>query len=58
MQNHALERIRQRGLQINQVRECLLNPDKVLKSNNVKKAAKKLNNKALVVVYKALNKEA
>ena len=53
-----MERIRQRGLPLNLTRECVSKPDKVLRSNNIRKAVKKLDNKALVVVYKALDDEA
>ena len=33
-------------------------PDKVLRSDNVKRAVKKLDSRALVVVYRALDGEA
>ena len=53
-----MERIRQRGLPINPIRECVSKPDKVLRSDNVKRAVKKLDSRALVVVYRALDDEA
>ena len=44
---------------MNLIKECLLKPNKVLKLNNSRRAIKKLNSKALIVVYKALsNNEA
>ena len=52
-----MERIRQRGLPINLFRECVPKPDKALRSNNVKRAVKKLDSRALVV-YRALDDEA
>ena len=48
--------MRQRGITVYEVDECLKSPDIVLR-NDVYKAVKKLNNKLLVVVYRVLNEE-
>jgi len=48
--------MRQRGISVQEVEECLENPDRTVR-NDVVRAFRKLNNKLLVVVYKTLNGE-
>ena len=48
---HALERMRQRGISREEVEACLNNPDRIIKDKEFK-CVKRLNNKALIVVYR------
>ena len=48
---HAIERMRQRGISREEVKVCLNNPDKIIEGKE-SKCVKKLNNKALIVVYR------
>lgn len=48
---HAVERMRQRGITREEVEACLTNPDKVIEGKGFK-FVKKLNDKALIVVYR------
>ncbi|MCE4606782.1 MAG: DUF4258 domain-containing protein [Desulfurococcales archaeon] len=48
---HAIERIRQRGISREQIEACLNNPDKTVKDEEFK-CVKKLNDKAVIVVYR------
>jgi hypothetical protein len=50
--------MRQRNLTANLIRECVLKPNKILKLNDARRAIKKLNDKVLITVYRALNNEA
>ncbi len=43
--------MRQRGISREEIEACLNNPDKIIE-NNESKCVKKLNDKALIVVYK------
>ncbi len=53
---HALERIKQRGIEREAVEECLRNPDKVISLNNVFQCVKKVEkDKVLIVVYRKLD---
>ncbi len=49
---HALERIKQREIEREQIIECLQEPDKVMEKNNIFQCVKKINKKLLIVVYK------
>ncbi len=49
---HALERMKQRGIDRELVEECLANPDKVDHLNDVYRCIKKHGEKVLVVIYK------
>ena len=48
---HAIERMRQRGISREKVEICLNNPNKIIKDKE-SKCIKKLNNKALIVVFR------
>ncbi|RLE81577.1 MAG: hypothetical protein DRJ36_01225 [Thermoprotei archaeon] len=54
---HAIQRMKQRGITIDQVKSCLEKPDKIIE-NEVLKAIKKIDNKILVVCYKKAGEEA
>ncbi len=49
---HALERIRQRGIDKNLVLKCLSEPDKDEELENVRRCIKKINDKLIVVIYR------
>ncbi len=49
---HALERMKQRGIDRELVESCLEKPDKVDKLNNVYRCVKRISEKVLVVVYR------
>ena len=53
---HAAARMKQREISVQEVEQCLEDPDKTIKDDIVK-AVRKLNNKLLAVVYKTLNSE-
>ncbi|MCE4613890.1 MAG: DUF4258 domain-containing protein [Desulfurococcales archaeon] len=48
---HAIERMRQRGISREEVKACLDSPDKIIEDKE-SKCVKKLNDKALIVVYR------
>jgi len=48
---HAIERMRQRGISREEVEACLDDPDRIIEDEKYK-YAKKLNDKALIVVYR------
>lgn len=48
---HAIERMKQRGINREEVRICLNNPDKIIEDKD-SKCVKKLNDEALIVVYR------
>ncbi len=48
---HAIERMKQRGISREEVETCLNNPDKIIKDKE-SKYIKKLNDKALIVVFR------
>jgi len=48
--------MKQREISVQEVEQCLEDPDKTIKDDIVK-AVRKLNNKLLAVVYKTLNSE-
>ena len=52
---HALERMKQRGIDKELVYDCLRNPDKEEKIDDFLRCVKKLNDKALVVIYELVN---
>jgi hypothetical protein len=52
---HALERMRQRGIEKNLVEQCLDNPDKDEDIEGARRCIKRIGNRALVVVYKSVN---
>ncbi|MEB3755899.1 MAG: DUF4258 domain-containing protein [Desulfurococcales archaeon] len=52
---HAIERMRQRDINREEIETCLNNPDKTIEDKEFKcinKCIKRLNDKALVVVYR------
>jgi len=49
---HALERIRQRGINKNLVLKCLSESDKDEELENVRRCIKKINDKLIVVIYR------
>ena len=51
---HALKRMQERGINKEKVIICLRSPDKELVMNSEKKAIKRINNKALVVIYREI----
>ncbi len=48
---HAIERMRQRGIGREEVEVCLNNPDKIIEGKEFK-CVKKLDDKALIVIYR------
>jgi len=48
---HAMERMRQRGRSREEVEACLDDPDRIIEDEEYK-CVKKLNDKALIVVYR------
>jgi len=46
--------MRERGITKEEVTTCLRSPDKELAMNSEKKAIKRLNNKAIVIVYREI----
>ncbi len=52
---HAPERLAQRGITFEEVRHCVLNPDRELVEDGVRKAIKKMNDRVLIVVYRFEN---
>ncbi|MCE4623239.1 MAG: DUF4258 domain-containing protein [Caldisphaeraceae archaeon] len=55
---HALERMKQRGIDRELVYDCLRNPDKEEEIGNSLRCVKKLNGKVLVVIYERVNDTA
>ena len=49
---HAIQRILQRNIPTDLVVLCISNPDRLLAEDRVKKAVKKIDGKAIVVVYR------
>lgn len=49
---HALERMRQRGIEKSLVEQCLDKPDKDEEVEGIHRCVKKINEKVLVVIYK------
>ena len=49
---HALERMKQRGIDKELVEECLENPDRTLLEEDTYKCIKKINDRVLVVIYR------
>lgn len=49
---HAIQRVLQRNIPAELVVLCIDSPDKLLAENRVKKAVKKVDDKAIVVVYR------
>ena len=54
---HALERIRQRGINKNLVLKCLNEPDKDEELKDIHRCVKKLNDKLIVVIYRVENND-
>ncbi len=48
---HALERIRQRGIDRELIILCIQNPDKSERLENIYRCVKKVNDKVIVVFY-------
>ena len=56
---HALERMRQRGIERSLVEKCLKNPDKEEGlGDDVYKCVKRINRKVIIVIYKVIYKRA
>lgn len=55
---HALERMRQRGIDRGLVYQCLSNPDREEEIDDSRRCVKKLNGKSLVVIYKRVDDTA
>ncbi|RLE71437.1 MAG: hypothetical protein DRJ37_04975 [Thermoprotei archaeon] len=49
---HALKRIKERNINRSDVEACVQRPDKLIYENKIRKAIRKIGNKALVVVYR------
>ncbi len=49
---HALERMKQRGIDKELIEECLENPDRTLLKEDTYRCIKKINDKVLVVIYR------
>jgi len=49
---HALERIRQRGIEKSLIEQCLNNPDKDEEIEEMHRCLKRIGNKVLVVIYR------
>ena len=49
---HALERMKQRGIDKELVEECLENPDRILFEEDTHKCVKKIGDKVLVAIYR------
>jgi len=49
---HALERMKQRGVNRELIESCLNKSDKIDKLDNIYRCVKKINKKVLVVVYR------
>ena len=52
---HALRRLKQRNINKSLVEECVKQPDKLISEDYVKRAIKRLNEKALAVIYRVVN---
>jgi len=52
---HALERMRQRGIEKKLVEQCLGAPDKDEEIEDVRRCVKRLGDRVLVVIYKPVN---
>ena len=52
---HALERMKQRGIDKELVEECLENPDRTLLKEDTYRCIKKIDDKVLVVIYRKNN---
>ena len=51
---HVLERVRQRGISREEVESCLRSPGRIVRGR-VSRCVKRLNNKALVVIFRVEN---
>jgi hypothetical protein len=49
---HALERMKQRGIDKELVEECLENPDRTLLKEDTYRCIKKINDRVLVVIFR------
>lgn len=52
---HALERMRQRGINRELIEDCLEYPDKVDSLNDIYRCIKKLDDRVLVLIYREFN---
>lgn len=52
---HALERMKTRGINKNEVFSCLSNPDKIEMLGKIAKAVKKIDDKTLIVYFRREN---
>jgi len=49
---HALERMKQRGIDKEVIKECFKHPDKDEKLNDIYRCVKRINSKVLVIIYR------
>ena len=52
---HALERMRQRGIGKASVEQCIMEPDREEKLENVWKCVKRLDSRVIIVIYRREN---
>ena len=55
---HALERIRQRGIDKELVRLCIQNPDREEENEGIHKCIKRVNNMVIIAIYRKENDNA
>jgi hypothetical protein len=54
---HAIERLHQRGIMKAQVEACIREPDKVEELEGAYRCVKRMNDQALVVIFKKVGNE-
>jgi len=52
---HALERIRQRGIDRELIRLCIQSPDRDEEIEGIRRCVKKINDKVIIVAYRKEN---